>query len=144
MPVTSGKTAGAIASAVAGVNLRVDTGPLVDNFGNPANFRGFLVNAVLTNPQMSRLTWHIIRLNGVTPVDVVPRIAYRRVPPTGGKFDLEFVQALPTVAFPASSPALITLNTVAVEAMTIDLLIPGSVPVPDPANRFLIFLSASA
>jgi hypothetical protein len=93
---------------------------------------------------MSRLTWHIIRLNGVTPVDVVPRIAYRRVPPTGGKFDLEFVQALPTVAFPASSPALITLNTVAVEAMTIDLLIPGSVPVPDPANRFLIFLSASA
>ena len=144
MPVTSGKTAGAIASAVAGVNLRIDTGALVDGNGNPANFRGFLSNAVLTNPQMSRLTWHIIRVAGATPVDVVPQVAYRRVPPTGGKYDLEFVSALPPVAFPATSPATITLNTVAVDAMSINLIIPGTVVAPDPANRFLIFLSASA
>lgn len=144
MPVLNGKTAGAISSAAAGVNLRIDTGALVDGNGNPANFRGFLSGAVLTTPQMPRLTWQIIRLAGATPVDIVPRISYRRVPPTGGKYDLEFVQALPTVAFPASSPATITLNTVVVEAMTIDLLLPGNVPVPDPANRFLIFLSATA
>jgi hypothetical protein len=144
MPVTSGKTAGAIASAVAGVNLRIDTGALVDGNANPANFRGFLSEAILTVPQMSRLTWHIIRLAGSTPVEVATQIAYRRTTPTGGKYDLEFVPALPPIGFPASGTALITLNTVVAEAMTIDLLIPGTVPVPDPANRFLIFLSASA
>jgi hypothetical protein len=144
MPVLNGKTAGAISSAAAGVNLRIDTGALVDGLGNPANFIGILSDAVLTTPQMPRLTWHIVRLAGSTPVQIETTIAYRRTAPTGGKYDLEFVDALPPIAFPATSPATITLNTVVAEAMSINLTIPNNVPVPDPANRFLIFLSATA
>lgn len=141
MPVTSAKTAGAISSAVASVNLRIDTGAMVNDLGVPVPFVGSLTDAVLTVPQMTRLTWHIVRAGGVTGVQIQPIVAYRRIT-NPGKFPLDFVPILAPVAMPAGSPAVITVNTVAVEAMSVTLTPDGQDP--DPDNRFIIYLSASA
>lgn len=142
MPVTSAKTAGAITSAVASVNLRIDTGTLVNSVNVPVPYVGTLTDGILTCPDMTRLTWQVIRLGGTTAVQITPTIGYRRIT-SPGKFPLEFVQALPTAALPAGGLGVFSLNTVAVEAMSITID-PTGVAVPDPANRFLIFLSASA
>ena len=141
MPVTSAKTAGAISSSVASVNLRVDTGAMVNGQGLPVPFRGDLSDAVLTVPQMTRLTWHIVRTGGVTGVQISPIVAYRRTN-NPGKYPLDFVGILAPIAMPASGPAVININIVAAEAMSITLTPDGNDP--DPANQFVVYMSASA
>jgi len=131
MPIVSGKTVSAQAVANGSVNLAGATGAL--------DVGGSLSSFGLDVPSLSRLTWVIIQTAGVDSVSAQPQVAFRR----GAGGALIWVDILPAaLASPTGVPLVLSVNTVAVQAMRLVLSHTGQQGAPVVSASF--FLSGSA
>lgn len=131
MPIVSGKTVSAQAVANGSVNLAGASGD-IDVAGSHTSFG-------LDVPSLSRLTWVIIQSAGVDSVSAQPQVAFRR----GAGGALIWENILPaTLASPAGTPLVLSVNTVAVQAMRLVLSHTGQQGAPVVSARY--YLSGSA
>lgn len=131
MPIVSGKTVSAQAVANGSVNLAGATGAIAVG-GSATSF-------ILEVPSLSRLTWVVIQAAGVDSVRVQPQVAFRRG--VGGALVWENI--LPAaLASPTGVPLVLSVNTVAVQAMQLVLSHTGQQGAPSIAARY--YLSGSA
>lgn len=131
MPIVSGKTVAAQAVANGSVNFAGATGTIAVG-GSESSFQ-------LDVPSLSRLTWVVIQAAGVDSISVQPQVAFRRG--VGGALIWEDI--LPaTLASPSGIPLVLSVNTVAVQAMRVRLLHTGQQGAPVVSARY--YLSGSA
>lgn len=131
MPIVSGKTISAQAVANGSANLAGATGVI--------NVGGSFTSFVLDVPSLNRLTWVVIQAAGVDSIQVQPQVAFRRG--VGGALVWENI--LPAaLASPSGTPLVLSVNTVAVQAMQLVLSHTGQQGAPAVAARF--YLSGSA
>ena len=116
----------------AAANLVVITDPLAVG--------AFVTGIALDVYNLSRLTWHLeVQTGGVGNMLVQPEVAFRR----GAAGNLIFVNAAPAfLTPPAGAPAILHINTLAVQAMRCTVTHVGAPG--DPAISVEIRLSGSA
>ena len=131
MPIVSGKTVAAQAVANGSVNFAGGTDPIAVG-GSAQSFQ-------LDVPSLSRLTWVVIQTAGVDSIQVQPQVSFRRG--VGGA--LIWVDILPAaLSSPSGVPLVLSLNTVAVQAMRLVLSHTGAQGAPVVSSQY--FLSGSA
>jgi hypothetical protein len=132
MPIVSGKTISAQTVANGSANFAGNTGAVAQ--AGPA-FASFQLDV----PSLNRLTWVVIQAAGVDSALVQPQVAFRR----GAAGALLWENILPAaLASPTGVPLVLTLNTVAVQAMRLVLSHSGQQGAAAISARY--YLSGSA
>lgn len=131
MPIVSGKTVSAQAVANGSVNHAGATGNIAVG--------GSSTSSGLDVPSLSRLTWVIIQSGGVDSIIAQPQVAFRR----GVANVLLWEDILPaTLVSPTGTPTVLSVNTVAVQAMRLVLSHSGKQGALAVSARY--YLSGSA
>lgn len=131
MPIVSGKTVSRNVIADGSANFAGASGDL--DAGNT------LQSFTLEVPSLNRLTWVVLQTAGVDSLQVQPQVAFR----LGLNGAFVWVDILPAaLAAPSGIPLVLSLNTVAVQAMRLILTHTGQQGAPVANARY--FLSGSA
>jgi hypothetical protein len=131
MPIVSGKTVSKNVIADGSANFVGATGTIAQGGG----FTTFQLDV----PSLNRLTWVVIQSGGVDALQVQPQAAFR----LGAAGGLVWENILPAaLANTTGIPLVLTLNTLAVQAIRLVLTHTGQQGAADASARY--FLSGSA